>query len=75
MIVKDGWGQSRMKPLKTGVLGGLRPGLPRFSRDSALACKGEFAYIRGMITYLIIGDRARLRERFYGESLSILARL
>ena len=43
--------------------------------DSALACKGGIAYIRGMITYLIIGDRARLRERFYGESLSILARL
>jgi hypothetical protein len=30
---------------------------------------------RGMITVFDMDDRARLRERFYGESRSILARL
>ena len=51
---------------------------PRAGRalaQSALACKGIRAYIRRMNMYLNMGDRTRLRERFYGESLSILARL
>jgi len=43
--------------------------------DSALACKARRAYISAMINFMNIGDRARLRERFYGESLSVLARL
>ncbi len=43
--------------------------------DCALACKGRKAYITAMINFMNIGDRARLRERFYGESLSVLARL
>jgi hypothetical protein len=33
------------------------------------------AYIAAMIRIFDMDDRARLRERFYGESRSILARL
>ena len=32
-------------------------------------------YLRGMAQCLDRTDRARLRERFYGESLTVLARL
>lgn len=33
------------------------------------------AYIAAMIRIFDMDDRARLRERFYGESRSVLARL
>jgi hypothetical protein len=42
---------------------------------TAVACEGIRAYYPGMFVYFDIGDRARLRERFFGAAHSVLARL
>lgn len=41
----------------------------------ALAGLGQSLYLRRMAHVFDLGDRARLRERFYGASHSVLARL